>query len=168
VVANLQKCDQSWSGQMEKFIIVCWGIWKDRNDLRMGGKGKAGRTILRNAVHLVEEFWLANEEKTEYQAKPVSMVSWQPPSQGYYKVITDGTVFLDRKQAGAGVIIRDSAGEVIVALSKRWECSLGAIEAEAKALEAGVNFAWEVGIREVEFESDSQLICNALQPSLMF
>ena len=96
------------------------------------------------------------------------MVLWQPPSQGYYKVITDGAVFLDRKQAGAGVIIRDSAGEVIAALSKRWECPLGAIEAEAKALEAGVNFAWEVGIREVEFESGSQLICNALQPSLMF
>ena len=66
VVANLQKCDQSWPGQMEKFITICWGIWKDRNGLRMGGKGKAGRTILRNAVHLVEEFWLANEEKTEY------------------------------------------------------------------------------------------------------
>ena len=40
---------------------------------------------------------------------------------------------------------------------------MGAIEAEAKALEAVVNFAWEVGIREAKFESDSQLIRNALQ-----
>lgn len=44
---------------------------------------------------------------------------------------------------------------MIVALSKKWKCPLGAIEAEAKALEVGVEFAKDVGIREVEFESDS-------------
>ena len=38
------------------------------------------------------------------------------------------------------MIIRGSAEEVIAALSKRWVCPLGAIEAEAKALEAVVNF----------------------------
>ena len=61
------------------------------------------------------------------------------------------------------MIIRGSAEEVIAALSKRWVCPLGAIEAEAKALEAVVNFAGEGGIREAKFESDSQLIRNALQ-----
>ena len=147
---------------MEKFISVCWGIWKDRNDLQMGGKGKMGRTILQSATHLVEEFWLTNEEKTEYQADPVPMATWQPPSQGFYKVNMDGTVFMNKKQAGVGVIIRDGDGEVIVALSKKWKCPLGAIEAEAKALEAEVNFAWEVGIREAEFEIDLLMICNAL------
>ena len=113
----------------------------------MGGKGKMGRTIVRSATHLVEEFWLANEEKIEAQADPIPLVTWQPPSQGCYKVNMDGAVFTNRKQAGAGVIIRDGAGEVIAALSKKWKCPLGAIEAEAKVLEAGVNFAWKIGIR---------------------
>lgn len=40
---------------------------------------------------------------------------------------------------------------------------MGAIEAEAKVVEAGVNFARDVGIRDVEFESDSLVIYNALQ-----
>ena len=162
VVANLQECEHFRPRQMEKFISICWGIWKDRNDLRMGGKGKMARTILRSATHLVEEFGLANEEKTEFQADPIPLATWQPPSQGSYKVNMDGTVFTNRKQAGAGVIIRDGNGEVIAALSKKWKCPLGAIEAEAKALEAGVNFAWEIGIREAEFEMDSLMICNAL------
>ena len=56
VVANLQRCGQSRPGQLEQFIMVCWGIWKNRNELRMGGKGKVGRTVVRNAMHLVEEF----------------------------------------------------------------------------------------------------------------
>lgn len=75
----------------------------------------------------------------------------------------DGAVFSDRKQARAGVLIRGGDGEVIIALSKKWKWSLGAIEAKAKALEAGVVFAKDVGIRDAEFESDSLLIFNALQ-----
>ena len=46
------------------------------------------------------------------------------------------------------MIIRDGAGEVIATLNKKWKCPLGAIEAEAKALEAGVNFDREVGIEK--------------------
>ena len=65
VVANLQKYKHFRLGQMEQFITVCWGIWKNRNDLRMRGKGKVGRTILRNVIYLVGEFWLANEAKTK-------------------------------------------------------------------------------------------------------
>ena len=35
----------------------------------MGGKGKAGRTILRNTIHLGEEFQVANELKQEIGLK---------------------------------------------------------------------------------------------------
>ena len=49
-------------------------------------------------------------------------------------------LIFNRKKAGAGVIIKDETGDVVAALSKKWKCPLGAVEAEAKALEAGVNF----------------------------
>ena len=42
VIANLQKCKHLQPGLLELVTTVCWGIWKNRNDLRMGGKGKAG------------------------------------------------------------------------------------------------------------------------------
>ena len=163
VVAQLQRCDQSRPRQLEQFISVCWGIWKNRNDLRMGGKGRVGRTVLKNAIHLVEEFRVANEAITEQRMGPEATVSWKPPSHGLYKINLDGAVFSKNKQVGAGVIIRNEVGEVIAALSKKWKWPLGALEAEAKALEAGVEFARDVGISEAEFESDSLVICNALQ-----
>lgn len=97
MVVNLQRCDQSRPGQLEQFITVYWGIWKNRNELRMGGKGRAGRTVLRNAMHLVEEFRAANEGKTEHLAKQVPPVFWKPPSQGFYKVNLDGAVFSKSK-----------------------------------------------------------------------
>ena len=79
------------------------------------------------------------------------------------RVNIDGAVFLKRKQAGAGVVIRDREGEVIVALSKKWKYPLGAIEAKAKAWEVGALFAREVRIKEAEFEGDSLVVCHALQ-----
>ena len=128
----------------------------------MGGKGKAGHSILRGALYLVDEFNEANEEKFGNQTEASTLVAWKPPRVGHYKVNTDGAVFSNRKQVGAGVIIRDEVGDVVAALSKKWNYPLGAVEAEAKALEAGVCFARDVGIRDVEFETDSLEIFNAV------
>ena len=60
VVECLQRCEHHRPGLLEQFISVCWGIWKNRNDLRMGDKGKAGRIILRNAMLLVEDYRVIN------------------------------------------------------------------------------------------------------------
>ena len=42
---------------------------------------------------------------------------------------------------------------------------LGSLEIEAKALEEGVSFAWDVGIQEVIFECDSQIVAEAVNGS---
>ena len=51
MVENLLRWEDTNPGLMEKVIMVCWGIWKNRNVLRLGGKGQAGRTLLRGAMH---------------------------------------------------------------------------------------------------------------------
>ena len=163
MVEGLLRCEHLRPGLLELFIAICWGIWKNRNDLRTGGKGKAGWSILRNASQLVEEYRAANEPKTKHLLEPPASVSWSPPSHGHYKVNIDGLVFSKRKQAGAGVIIRDGVGHVVAALSKRWNYPLGTIEAEAKVWEAGVLCARDMGIRDAEFEGDSLVVCNVLQ-----
>ena len=61
-----------------------------------------------------------------------------------------------------GVVIRDGAGHVIVALSRKLYTPLGSLETEAKAIEIGVTFAMEVGVKDVTFEDDSLVICNAI------
>ena len=52
---------------------------------------------------------------------------------------------------------------MVAALSKKWKCPLGAVKAEAKALEAGVNFAKDMGVKDVELETNSLEIYNAVQ-----
>ena len=60
------------------------------------------------------------------------------------------------------MVIRDHAGRVTAALNKIVHQPLGPLEIEAKAMEEGVTFAWDAGIRDVIFEGDSKIISDAL------
>nr|XP_023881644.1 uncharacterized protein LOC111994020 [Quercus suber] len=164
---DIIQCLQNWEttqpSLLEKTISVCWGIWRDRNERRTGGLGKPGRVILKSALNLVEEYCATNEVRQRVILGGGLSTIWKSPDMGRYKVNVNGAVFKHRKKAGIGVVIRDEAGEVVVALSKIVNTPLGAVEIEAKAVEAGVSFARDVGIREAVIEGDSLIICKALQ-----
>ena len=59
-------------------------------------------------------------------------------------------------------MIRDHVGKVTTTLSKIVHQPLGPLEIEAKAMEEGVTFAWDVGIRDVIFEGDSKIVFDTL------
>ena len=64
---------------------------------------------------------------------------------------------------GIGVIIREHLGSVVAALSKRLPLPLEPLEAEAKAIDEVTIFAWDIGVRDAIFESDSMLVCHAME-----
>ena len=61
----------------------------------------------------------------------------------------NGAVFAWHKSIGVGVLIRDSYGQVVAAISKKINAPL---EAEVKAWEEGVKFAREVGVYDFTLE----------------
>ena len=62
-----------------------------------------------------------------------------------------------------GVVIRNAQGEVMGTMSKKISRPLGAIEAEAKAMEVGILFAWDLGLKNIVVEGDSLAIVQALK-----
>ena len=52
---------------------------------------------------------------------------------------------------GVGADIRDINSCVTAAMSMKIPCPLGPLKCKAKAMEAGVKFAWDVGVREIIF-----------------
>ena len=81
---------------------------------------------------------------------------------GYFKVNVDGALFAKSKQSGVGVIVCDEDGNAVAAMCRKLDLPLGVLEMEAKALEVGMTFAEEVGLRDVVFEGDLQLIINVV------
>ena len=63
----------------------------------------------------------------------------QPPP--WYKINTDGGVFLQQQATGVGMVIHDHEGKVVVALSKKLHYSLWPLGVEVKAMEEVVEFA---------------------------
>ena len=53
------------------------------------------------------------------------------------------------------VVVRDDLGGVVAALSKRINAPLGAVEAEAKAFETGLQFAKDIRVQDIILEGDS-------------
>lgn len=48
------------------------------------------------------------------------------------------------------------------AMSKRVKLPLKALESEALAMQEGIMLAWDLGLREIEIERDSQLVVSAM------
>ena len=87
---------------------------------------------------------------------------WLPPSMNCFKVNVDGAVFSKQKATSVGVIIQDDRGRLEAAMTMKLHAPLGSLEAEAKAFEASMQFAKDVGIQDVILEGDSIIIYRAL------
>ena len=95
--------------------------------------------------------------------RPSFVEHWIPPPPQHYKINVDGAVFGAQKAAGIGILVRDAEGRVIGACSKKIKAPLGAVEVEAKALEAGIQFAKDLLIHDILLESDSLILINVLK-----
>ena len=52
------------------------------------------------------------------------------------------------------------------AMSKHLPLPLGPLEAEGKAMDEAVTFAWDIGVRDVVFETDSRMVFDALSRTI--
>nr|POF00671.1 retrovirus-related pol polyprotein from type-2 retrotransposable element r2dm [Quercus suber] len=83
-------------------------------------------------------------------------------TKSWAQTLTDGATFSNFGAAGIGVIVHDAYGQVVTTLSNKLMAHFGEIETEVKALEAGMEFARDVGIQEFILESDSSVLIRSL------
>lgn len=75
----------------------------------------------------------------------------------------DGATSHDHRPSSIGVIIRNSEGLVIVAISKTLPAQYSVEEVEAIALENGVLLAQEMNLTDIIVESDALSIVQSIQ-----
>ncbi|XP_065630784.1 uncharacterized protein LOC136068061 [Quercus suber] len=88
--------------------------------------------------------------------------NWRPPCSNFYKANFDGVVFQDFQKAGIGVVIRDSNGEVIGALSESSFLPATIEDVEAIACRRAASFVRDARLEKVVFEGDSKTIIRAI------
>ena len=67
----------------------------------------------------------------------------------------DGAVFSAKKEVGIGIVVQNSQGLVMAAMSMKVRAPLGPLEVKAKAFEAGLQFPKDLGLQDFILEGDS-------------
>ena len=127
---------------------------------RLGSPRQTSQEIIYKARSILDDFQLVHLARPQF--KDQTDARWVPPSLPWYKVNMDATVFSNLQTVGIGVIIRDHEGSVVAALSQHLRLPLAPLEAEAKAMDVAASFAWDMGIRDMVFETDSKVVSGAL------
>ena len=101
--------------------------------------------IYRDAVERMKEFHSVQEQPRNQTTLP-HPTHWLPPLPSVYKVNFDGATFPDIASVGLGVVVRDSEGLVIAALSERLHLPPTVAALEALACRRSILFAIELGL----------------------
>lgn len=117
--------------------------------------------IYGDVVERMKEFHSVQEEPRNQITVP-HPTYWLPPLPSVYKVNFDGATFQDIASAGLGVVVRYSEGLVIAALSERIHLPPTVAALEALAYRRAILFAIEIGLQEVVFEGNSEVIFKLL------
>ena len=110
----------------------------------------------------VLEFFDANkpEARPRVHSPPTR---WVPPENGLYKVNYDAAIFDSLGYAGLGVVIRDSTGQIIAALSQKIGLPHSVETTEALAALRAVVFAKELSVFKGLVEGDCLKVVQALK-----
>ena len=87
--------------------------------------------------------------------------SWEPPSSGFYKINVDRAIAEHDRKSNVSVVINDSKGQLVVALSKHLQAHYPTELVEVLAMEQGVLLAQEMHLSQVIFKADALSVIQA-------
>ena len=160
---RLVMVDQVDVDMVARVVLLAWAMWYHRNEVRMGAQRKPGNALVSWATSYLEEYSAAIVAQTNLEPIIQRAMTWSPPPRFLFKINVDGVVDKANGKASVGVIVKDELGRVEATMCKNLDAPLGAIETKSKAIEAGLLFALDIGIRDIVVESDCFLMIQALK-----
>ncbi|KAK8587623.1 hypothetical protein V6N12_022108 [Hibiscus sabdariffa] len=161
----------------ELVIITYWALWFVTNQLLHEGKRQSIArisTFILPSMPTPSSSWSPPQDSISdtgqlhsvatlsLPSTPTPSSSWSPPAQGIIKFNFDTSLTIATKEAYPGVIARNSQGLIMDACVLHHSAVNDAFIAEARACEAAVNFAIELGFRSIHVEGDSLSVIKKL------
>jgi ribonuclease HI len=163
--------------QRAMLMMTLWRVWYNHNELTHQKKPapvESSKRFLQSYLEsllVIKQNEVVNVEKGKQVAsygqgfrkekhqgdgRQKVKQKWMPPEVGTVKLNVDGTFDQDG-HAGAGMILRDEKGEVIIAACRRLQNCSDALEAELAAMEEGIDLALHWSSGDITLESDCMM-----------
>ncbi|KAL0327848.1 UNVERIFIED_CONTAM: hypothetical protein Scaly_2217400 [Sesamum calycinum] len=144
------------------FLMICWGLWKNRNGVLMEGKHRHAEGLVGGVSCYLVEFQRASGSR-RVGIRLGGVDSWKPPEAGWVKVNYDGALFADGKEGGAGVVARSETGECVAWVSYRFVKPIYPEEVEAMAAREAALLVVQHGWPAIILEGDCASLIHKLQ-----
>ena len=145
------------------FSITAWSIWHHRNKSRLQEPSLPLARIAGFAREYLQSF------KTQGAHVSLSTCNrlpfqkhWRPPPPDCFKINYEGAMFDESDEAGLGVVIRNSEGQVMVALSKKIKKPPSVVALELLATRRATILVSETSFQQSCFEGDSEVVVKSL------
>ena len=121
--------------------------WVHRNKTRLKEQAVPLDKIRDTAKTYLELFYASRDSLCGCKPRnPARNRRWQPPKPGEYKLNSDGAMFNESQEAGIGIVIRNSASQVLASLAEKIRKPCTVEHLETLAASRAVIFAAELGL----------------------
>ena len=142
---------------LECVICAYWGTpWK-----KIHGVGTVHDPLCHLCAKEPENVLHALDSKVS-RGRSIVKKKWSPPVLDSFKTNFNEAMFNESDDAGIGVVILNSAGKVMAALSEKTQEPPSVMWSELLAARRAVQFTIEMGFRLSSFEGDSETVINSL------
>ncbi|XP_075645487.1 uncharacterized protein LOC142616545 [Castanea sativa] len=148
--------------EMEEFLVQAWFIWNQRNSIVHGGQMRDLKWLNHRAGEYLDEYRNAQTHITIPHTEPQTRQRWKPPPSQLYKLNFDAAVFDGIQRSGFGAVIKNSAVELMAAMSVKGPSVSCSEETKALACRKALEFAVESGFAELIIEGDNVAIMKAV------
>ncbi|XP_062089022.1 uncharacterized protein LOC133795584 [Humulus lupulus] len=163
------------STQADNILLIpmlCWALWKSRNELIWNQKGAEAFEIVTLARITLEQWKNAQDRSFDLSLGFAHLsdgaVKWQPPRPGTIKINTDAALFVGPDRFSFAVVACNHEGSLLEAKAS---CVGGLVEpdfAEALGIREALSWIKTKDWHNVEVESDSLVSIQAIRSSSVF
>ncbi|CAN0919033.1 LINE-1 reverse transcriptase homolog [Linum grandiflorum] len=149
----------------DKWLIGLWGIWRERNARVWTKLHRPIQMVVEESMQAMSDWrkWNENDDTDSIQQRRHYCLQWHPPPENTLKCYVDMARSVTNISTGFGMCLRNHNGDL---LHYRASSKLGLFEiriGEAYALLEALRWVADMGLRNVEYEGDSQVLALALK-----
>ncbi|XP_074356412.1 uncharacterized protein LOC141696125 [Apium graveolens] len=168
-LSGVQSAMQKGTQELQEAIMLCWGIWKNRNEIVWQQRGSEFSEVCKSAKLFLNQWKNAQDKSFNhfigFMNQEDGNVHWEHPQEGTVKINVDAVIFENSASYCVAMVARDHYGGLVAAKSS---CRGGYMTpelAEAIGIKEALSWVKDTMEQPASIETDCLTIVQAIRCS---